>query len=298
MSKSNAAVGIARCPTTGKIYGVRVEERGSKWAATWAFPIKQETAKREGYVENQFPPGLVYDAAYPGCPYCEKREDLAANSKPVASKKEISIMVGSKSSYDNLGKVLSSMNIKWKALGSLKNCDILFLNCLGSAPDAEELEKFVRNGGCVFASCTQSSILEEAFPDAIGFQSIGFETGTETVTIEDPELAAIVGKKIDIHFHAAGSGNPCRGNFVPIMRGTGKVFDRGTNICVRATHGKGAIFFTMFHNSDNINEYEQALLQLLVLRQLGVSRNRNLTEIGGDLGVNIDEIKAKFKFNW
>ena len=54
----------------------------------------------------------------------------------------------------------------------------------------------------------------------------------------------------------------------------------------------------MFHNSDNINEYEQALLQLLVLRQLGVSRNRNLTEIGGDLGVNIDEIKAKFKFNW
>ncbi len=298
MAINNAAVGIAKCPTTGKLYGVRVEERGQRWAATWAFPIKPEVAKREGYTMNQFPPDMIYDSAYPGCPYCEKYEDLAAISKSASSGKQIGVMVGSKSSYDDLGKVLSSMNIKWKKLGSLKNCDILFLNCLGSAPSEDELERFVSGGGCVFASCTQSSLLESAFPDAIGFTSIGFETGTETVTIEDPELAGIVGKTIDIHFHAAGSGNPSKGNFVPIMRGTGKLFKKGTNICVRATHGKGAIFFTMFHNSDNINEYEQALLQLLVLKELGISRNRNLTEIGGDLGVNLDEIKSKFKFNW
>jgi len=82
------------------------------------------------------------------------------------------------------------------------------------------------------------------------------------------------------------------------MRRTGKVFKKGANIHVRATHSKGAIFFTIFHNSDNINEYEQALLQLLVLKELDISRNRNLTEIGGDLGVNLDEIKSKFKFNW
>lgn len=298
MDRPKAAVGITKCPTTGKIYGVRVEEQGSTWAATWAFPIKQEVAKREGYTMNQFPSDLIYDSAYPGCPYCEKHEDLALISKPVACGKEIGIMVGSKSNYDDLGKVLTSMKIKWKPLRNLKNCDILFLNCLGSAPDAGDLEKFVRFGGCVFASCTQSGILETAFPESIQFKPIGFETGTETVTIEDPELATIVGNTIDIHFHTAGSGNPCGGNFVTIMRGTGKVFAKGTNICVRASHGKGVIFFTMFHNSDNINEYEQALLQLLVLKQLGISRNRNLAEIGSDLGVNLDEIKSKFKFNW
>jgi len=34
MQKIKAAVGIAKCPTTNKVYGVRIEERGSKWAAT------------------------------------------------------------------------------------------------------------------------------------------------------------------------------------------------------------------------------------------------------------------------
>jgi len=297
MQKIKAAVGIAKCPTTNKVYGVRIEERGSKWAATWAFPINPDVAKREGYSVNQFPPDIIYDAGYPGCPYCEKKENFAVITKHEA-KKPLKIMVGSKSEYDDLGKVLSSMKIKWQRLGKLDGCSILFLNCLGSAPSAEELEKYVRNGGCVFASCTQSSILEQAFPDDISFSSIGFETGTETVTIEDSELAEIVGKTIDIHFHAAGSGNPNRGNFVPIMRSAGRVFKAGTNICVKATHGKGTIFFTMFHNSDNINEYEQALLKLLVLKGLGNTDNRSLEETGQEFGIDIDEIKSKFKFNW
>lgn len=297
MKVPKAAVGIAKCPTTNKIYGVRIEERGSKWAATWAFPIKPETAKREGYSVTQFPPDIIYDAKYPWCPYCEAKEDLAVITKG-AERKPVRIAVGSKSEYDDLGKVLSSINIKWQRMGNLKNYSILFLNCLGSAPSSDELEKFVREGGCVFASCTQSSILQKAFPDAIQFTNIGFETGTETVTIEDSELAEIVGKTIDIHFHAAGSGNPTKGNFTPIMRGTGKLFNKGTNICVRATHGKGTIFFTMFHNSDNINEYEQALLQLLVLKGLGNTENLSLEEAGAEFGIDLDNIKSKFRFNF
>jgi hypothetical protein len=280
------------------MYGVRVEQTDSEcWTATWAFAIKEEVARREGYTSTGFPQNLAYAADYPGCPYCEKMENLAEMSPPVA-KKEIRIMVGTKSSFDDLGRVLSSMNIKWQKFGNLKNCDILFLNCCGSTPKTTEIREFVAAGGCVFASCTQSRSLQAAFPEAIQFTSIGYKTGTETVSIEDPELRTFVGKNLDIHFHTAGSGNPCGGNFRPIMRGTGKLFDRGTNICVRATYGQGAIFFTMFHNSDNINEQEQALLQLLVLKELGGSRNQSLAETGADLGINLDEIKAKFRANW
>jgi len=86
MSKLIVAVGIAKCPNTKKIYGVRVEERNPKhWFATWAFPIKPETAKREGYEENDFPSDLMYDPTFPGCPYCHKREELAGSVKKAAN---------------------------------------------------------------------------------------------------------------------------------------------------------------------------------------------------------------------
>ena len=296
--KPNVTIGIVKCPSSGRLYGVRIEIKDNKkWIATWAFPIKPEVAKREGYAANQFPPDIYYAQEYPGCPYCKKKEDLAKITAP-EPKKDICIMVGTNSSYDDLGKVLTSMNIKWKPIGNLKDCDVLFLNCLGSSPDESDLREFVAKGGCVFASCTQSDLLESAFPESIGFTYIGYESGTETVTIEDAELRSIVGNSINIHFHTAGSGNPSNGNFKPIMRGCGKLFDYGTNICVRATHGKGAIFFTMFHNSDNINEQEKALLQLLVLRELGGSRNKSLAEAGAELGIDLDAIKAKFRSNW
>jgi hypothetical protein len=297
-AKLNVAVGIAKCPNTKKVYGVRMEERHGKIVATWAFPIRPETARKEGYKEDAFPAGIAYDPKYPVCPYCGKKEDLAAISASLAQKKATRIMVGTNSSYDDLGKVLSSMKIKWSPLGDLKNCDILFLNCCGSAPSEADLRKFVSDGGCVFGSCTQKRILESAFPESIQFADIGYETGTETVTIEDSELKGIAGKKMDIHFHVAGAGNPCRGNFKPILKGTGKLFANGTNVCFRATYGKGAIFFTMFHNSDNINEQEQALLQLLVLKEVGRSQNLSLADTSAELGIDLNEFKRKFRTNF
>jgi hypothetical protein len=83
--KKSVAIGIAKCPTSGRIYGVRVEERqDKKWIATWTFPVKAEVAKREGYAANRFPYDLVYDKDYPGCPYCKKMEDLSKITKNAA----------------------------------------------------------------------------------------------------------------------------------------------------------------------------------------------------------------------
>ena len=82
MSKRKAIIGIAQCPTTKKLYGVRIEEKeNNKLIATWAFPINEEMVKREGYSTDEFPVNIEYDDKYPGCPYDKKFEDLAKITK-------------------------------------------------------------------------------------------------------------------------------------------------------------------------------------------------------------------------
>lgn len=301
MIKQNVFIGIARCHKTDKVYGVRLEDKTSnRWTATWAFSIKEETAQREGYTQNQFPTDLNYEADYPCCPYCHEKEDLASNSRievaqKSSQKSKLRIMVGAKSNWDDLGAVLSSMGINWRVMGDLKDCDILFLNCSGQRPGDSALKDFVSNGGCVFASCTQDGLLESVFAESIQFDSIGYKTGIDNALIIDEDLYQIVGASIPITFHTAGWGNPSRGNFDTIMSSQGNLFDKGTKLCVRATYGKGEIFFTMFYNSDNLNKKEQALLKLLVLKGIGNSQNANLAQIGSSLNINMDYIKAKFR---
>ncbi|MCL1818321.1 MAG: hypothetical protein FWG35_05265 [Spirochaetaceae bacterium] len=131
----NVAIGIAKCPTTREIYGVRVEEKADKkWWATWAFAINPETAKREGYTTHQFPPDILYEKEYPGCPYCKKQENLAEISKP-ERKKQIPKICVSSPCFDNIGQILDSLKISYNAFNEKHfNCDVLFLNC--GTPDS------------------------------------------------------------------------------------------------------------------------------------------------------------------
>jgi len=90
----NAAIGIAKCQKNGKIYGVRVEEKtDKKWWATWAFPIDPDVARREGYTEQPFPPDLQFEKEYPGCPYCEKFEDLKTGSSSAGQAADVYLAV-------------------------------------------------------------------------------------------------------------------------------------------------------------------------------------------------------------
>jgi hypothetical protein len=68
----NATVVLARCSKTKNCFGIRVEQRGKEWVRTWAFPIDERKAKREGFDANKV--NLSgQDDAYPGCPYCKDR---------------------------------------------------------------------------------------------------------------------------------------------------------------------------------------------------------------------------------
>ena len=66
----NAKVIMARCSKTKKSFGMRIEERGRDWVRTWAFPIDERKAKREGFDANTVTGSMNADDEYPGCPYC------------------------------------------------------------------------------------------------------------------------------------------------------------------------------------------------------------------------------------
>ena len=76
MSKVNEAVIVlAKCGETHKTYGMRVEKIGKdNWLVTWAFPIKETAAKREGYDKTTVKGAIVFSDEYPGCPYCGGKE--------------------------------------------------------------------------------------------------------------------------------------------------------------------------------------------------------------------------------
>ena len=72
MPETNEAVIMtAKCGRTHKSFGLRTEHAGiNQWKVTWAFPIKEAAARHEGYDHVSVKGNIVFDAAYPGCPFC------------------------------------------------------------------------------------------------------------------------------------------------------------------------------------------------------------------------------------
>jgi hypothetical protein len=299
----NVAIGIAKCPATGKIYGVRVEEKADKkWWATWAFPIKPEVAKREGYSTNQFPPDILYEKEYPGCPYCKKHENLAEITKPERKKRIPKICVSS-SGCDDIGNILDSIKIKYRDFNDAEyDCDVLFLNCLTDDDvDPDELERFVKNGGCLYASCYMDEVIDEAFPGIFDFAG---HNGEGNITLKtdviDAELKEHIGNhQIEINFDTSWAMmDGVEGDVLLRASSNNKRKYAGIPIMVKVKYGKGLIFYTSFHNHAQASEREKALLQMLLLKQFGSNANASMVDASSDLGVDLDAIKSKFKFNW
>ena len=65
-----ASVILAKCSVHNKVFGIRVEKRENDWVRTWAFPIDEARAKREGFDKTKIKGSLTAVDGYPGCPYC------------------------------------------------------------------------------------------------------------------------------------------------------------------------------------------------------------------------------------
>ena len=120
------------------------------------------------------------------------------------------------------------------------------------------------------------------------------------VDVIDQELQEIAGTKLSITFDL--------GHWVLLNSSKGEVLLRASSnnrpkyanrpIMVKVKYGKGLIFYTSFHNYAQASEKEKALLQLLLLKQFGSNSNTSISDASSDLGVDIDEIKSKFIFNF
>lgn len=80
MMEIEAAVAMCKCKKVHKMFGIRFEKsKSDQWKYTWAFPIKEDVAKREGYDETLIK-GMVYpEHGYRGCPYCGERMFVVCN---------------------------------------------------------------------------------------------------------------------------------------------------------------------------------------------------------------------------
>lgn len=78
MSKlSNKAFAImAMCETTKEHFGITVDPRNGCYAFTWAFKIKKEQAKKEGYEQTHVSGKVMYDKDFNGCPYCGSKNSI------------------------------------------------------------------------------------------------------------------------------------------------------------------------------------------------------------------------------
>jgi hypothetical protein len=90
----NAKVIMAKCSKTQKSFGIRIEEREGDWVRTWAFPIDENKAKREGYDANTVTGSMIGVDEYPGCPYCASKGFVQCSCKKIGCDSGISRNAG------------------------------------------------------------------------------------------------------------------------------------------------------------------------------------------------------------
>lgn len=71
MALLNTAVFISKCLKTNKSFGTRIEEIEGDWYCTWAFPVDDQVASKEGYDKQNMQGQLLFSKEYNGCPHCE-----------------------------------------------------------------------------------------------------------------------------------------------------------------------------------------------------------------------------------
>ena len=75
-----ARIALCKCKETKKIFGVRMEKAQDGWNCTWAFPISEKSAKREGYDATVLKGNIGWTSEYRGCPYCGTKAFIVCES--------------------------------------------------------------------------------------------------------------------------------------------------------------------------------------------------------------------------
>lgn len=64
-------IALCKCTNSSQTFGMRAQSTASnQWLITWAFPVRESAAKREGYDKTIIKGAVGFDSNYPGCPHC------------------------------------------------------------------------------------------------------------------------------------------------------------------------------------------------------------------------------------
>lgn len=236
------------------------------------------------------------------CPECGAQFDVPRRSGCKVTKcarplKTPKIYVTA-SHYDDIGNVLSKMNIRFEHFTGRFDCDILALNCgtsdLGRISQAA-IQNYVQGGGCVYASDLTDTFVSSAFPGFFSRTS-GGDPCTISADVVDADLQQYVGNTVRVEFDLGGwSVISTRPGAKVLLRGSAGSSYAGIPIMISFQYGKGTVYFTSFHNHAQASEQETALLKLLLLKQMGTTMGTSIEEAGNALGVDMQGIKRTFK---
>jgi hypothetical protein len=195
--------------------------------------------------------------------------------------------------WDDIGEVLRSMGVAYEPFAGQYDCDLLFVNCgTNDRLDPASLQRFVQAGGCLYASDLTSRLVSAAFPETFWFGGSG-AAGMVAANVRDQELREVVGDATAVHFDMGSWAvlDRCQGEtLVEAADGTPYA---GRPLMVEVEFGRGAVFYTCFHNRAQVSEHERVLLQLLVLKQISTSSKTTVAKASQSLGISLTALKRR-----
>src|SRR5664280_1482040 len=100
---------------------------------------------------------------------------------------------------DNIGEILTSMDVEFLPFLGTFDCSLLFVNCgTPDQIDPGKLAEFVRAAGCLYASDHADTLIDQAFPGVFDFGGHIGNRGQVTADVLDPDLKDILGARIEI----------------------------------------------------------------------------------------------------
>lgn len=194
---------------------------------------------------------------------------------------KLKIRVTSVGRWDDIGQVLRAMGVEYEPFEGSFDASILFANCgTSDSIDPDSLRSWVRGGGCLYASDLQAATVLAAFPEE--FTAYGsIPPGDMIATVADPELCAVLGATVKVHFDTSGRVLAAKSGYT-ILAGP-----NDQPVMIEVQVGEGAVFFTSFHNHSQASEEERQLLQMLVLKQIGRTTKTTALAAGRALGLRL-----------